>query len=66
MSPVRCIAFRHEKKTGDARADQLFSQVSVDLRPEVAAENRPPRSRNDYSIELKGDLPVGVTAEYWV
>lgn len=66
MSPVRCIAFRHEKKTGNARADQLFSQVRAGLKPELTAENRPPRSCNDYAIELTGDLPSGVTAEEWV
>ncbi len=66
MSPVRCIAFRHEKSTGNARADQLFSKVSVKLKPELAAENRPPRSREDYLIEIDGALPEGVTLEEWV
>src|SRR5271166_3369359 len=28
MAPVRCIAFRHDSKRGNARADQLFSQVT--------------------------------------
>lgn len=66
MSPVRCIAFKHEKSTGNARADQLFSLVSVKLRAELAAENRPPRSRGDYVIEINGTLPDGVTIEEWV
>ena len=66
MSPVRCIAFKHEKKTGNARADVLFDMISAKLKPELAAENRPPRSRHDYEIELTGTLPEGVTAEEWV
>ena len=66
MAPVRCIAFRHEKPTGNARADQLFAMVSATLKPEVAAENRPPRSRQDYTIELIGELPEGVSVEEWV
>ena len=66
MAPVRCLAFKHEKSTGDARADQLFSKISVKLRPELAAENRPPRSREDYLIEIDGTLPQGITLEVWV
>lgn len=66
MAPVRCIAFKHEKSTGNARADQLFSKVSVRLKPELAAENRPPRSREDYLIEVDGALPDGITVEEWV
>jgi CRISPR-associated protein Csd2 len=66
MSPVRCFAFRHEKNTGNARADQLFAQVKAELRPELAAENRPPRAHRDYVIALEGSLPEGVTVEEWV
>lgn len=66
MSPVRCIAFRHEKKTGNARADELFGHVAASLRTDVAAENRPPRSRKDYQIEVTDDLPQGVTVEEWI
>ncbi|HWR37351.1 MAG TPA: type I-C CRISPR-associated protein Cas7/Csd2 [Clostridia bacterium] len=66
MSPVRCIAFKHESKLGNARADELFSRVTARLRPELKAENRPPRSAEDYIIEITGDLPAGVTVEEWV
>ena len=66
MSPVRCLGFKHEKSTGNARADQLFAQVKAELRPELAVENRPPRSRRDYVIALEGNLPEGVTVEEWV
>lgn len=66
MSPVRCIAFKHEKATGNARADQLFDLVSASLKPELTIENRPPRSRHDYHIELSGDVPDGITVEEWI
>ena len=67
MSPVRCVAFRHENKLGNARADQLFARVSVQLRDEVRAETRPPRSKDDYAITIAGsDLPAGVALEQWV
>lgn len=66
MAPVRCFAFRHEKKTGNARADQLFGQVKAQLRPELAVENRPPRSRRDYVIGFEGTLPEGVAIEEWI
>jgi CRISPR-associated protein Csd2 len=66
MAPVRCIAFCHENKLGNARADQLFSLVTVEKRPELKAENRPPRSSNDYVITVSAALPEGVTVEEWV
>jgi CRISPR-associated protein Csd2 len=66
MAPVRCIAFRHEKRTGNARADELFRMVSATLRQEIAADNQPPRSRDDYSIGLSDTLPAGVTAQEWI
>jgi CRISPR-associated protein Csd2 len=66
MAPVRCVAFRHEGKLGDARADQLFSMVTANLRPELRSENRPARSRSDYVIELIGAVPAGISIEEWV
>jgi len=66
MAPVRCIAFKHEKATGNARADQLFAQVTAELKPELLAENRPPRSRNDYIITLAEGTHEGITVEEWV
>lgn len=67
MTPVRCIAFRHEDRLGNARADQLFERVTVELKDEVKAESRPPRSKTDYVIRLDAsNLPKGITAEEWV
>jgi CRISPR-associated protein Csd2 len=66
MAPVRCIAFRHKDPCGNARADQLFSQVTAKLLLEVKEQGRPPRSRTDYAIECSGELPEGITQEEWV
>ena len=67
MSPVRCVAFRHENKLGNARADQLFSRFKVEIKEAVKAEKRPPRSKDDYDISVAGgDLPDGVTIEEWI
>jgi CRISPR-associated protein Csd2 len=66
MAPVRCIAFRHKDPCGNARADQLFSQVTATLLPKLKEQDRPPRSRADYVIERSGELPEGVTQEEWV
>jgi CRISPR-associated protein Csd2 len=66
MAPVRCISFRHKDPCGNARADQLFSQVTATLLPKVKEQDRPPRSRADYVIERNGELPEGVTQEEWV
>ena len=66
MAPVRCIAFRHENKLGNTRADELFSLVTVEKRPELKAGNRPARSSSDYIISLSDQLPEGVTVEEWV
>lgn len=64
MSPVRCIAFRHDHKLGNARADQLFARVKANLKD----TSKPPRSKDDYTITIEGasDLPAGVTVEEWV
>jgi CRISPR-associated protein Csd2 len=67
MSPVRCIAFRHENKLGNARADQLFSRLKVQLKDSPKSDKQPPRSKDDYTITVAGsDLPQGVTIEEWV
>jgi CRISPR-associated protein Csd2 len=66
MAPVRCIAFRHESKLGNARADELFSQITAALLPTVKEQNRPGRSRADYNIQFTGAVPAGVLVEEWV
>lgn len=65
MSPVKCVAFRHESKLGNARADQLFARVSVARKN--PADKAPPRSKDDYVITVDElNMPSGVTVENWV
>jgi len=67
MAPVRCVAFRHDSKIGNARADRLFSLLKVGQRAELKQDGRPPRSRDDYTITVDGSsVPKGVTVESWV
>lgn len=67
MRPCKCIAFKHESKLGNARADQLFDRVSVELKPELAEQKRPARRFDDYEVSVvEGDLPSGVTVEHWI
>jgi CRISPR-associated protein Csd2 len=67
MSPVKCIAFKHDCKLGNARADQLFARVGVKLKEEARSAGRPPRSKDDYVITVsESDLPAGVSVEHWV
>jgi CRISPR-associated protein Csd2 len=68
MTPRACIAFRHEHRLGNARADQLFSRVTCALKDDVRKAGRPPRSFADYDLRVAGenDLPQGVTAERWI
>lgn len=67
MRPVRCIAFKHESKLGNARSDQLFARVRI-ARKAAEADHAPPaRAATDYDIRVdESDLPSGVTVEYWV
>ena len=75
MKPVACVAFRHESKLGNARADQLFARVTCRPKPGVQplsgdpaeGDERPPRSADDYEIGVdEADLPEGVSVERWV
>ena len=66
MKPVACVAFKHESKLGDARADELFRRVACRPRPGVqplpgqrdakgnpvkaGPDDRPPRGVEDYEI----------------
>jgi CRISPR-associated protein Csd2 len=66
MRPIACVAFKHESKLGNARADQLFRRVACLPRSGVqplpgqrdregqplkaGSDDRPPRSIDDYEI----------------
>lgn len=67
MSPVACVAFRHEHPMGNARADQLFRRVSCQPHADVASGSRPPRSSADFTITIdEADLPSGISVERWI
>ena len=67
MRPCRCIVFKHDSKLGNARADQLFARVKVEVKSELREQKKPPRSFDDYKVDVaEGNLPSGVTVEYWV
>jgi CRISPR-associated protein Csd2 len=63
MVPRKCIAFKHDSKLGNARADQLFDRITVQLNE----QGKPPRQFTDYSVTVHLDqLPDGITVEDWV
>jgi len=65
VSPVKCVAFKHENKLGNARADQLFDRVKV--KRKNVDDKTPPRSKEDYDIAVnESSLPSGVAVEQWV
>jgi CRISPR-associated protein Csd2 len=67
MRPCKCVAFRHESKLGNARADELFRRVDVALKAELRASGRPPRSFDDYEFRVdESELPQGVEIECWI
>jgi CRISPR-associated protein Csd2 len=67
MRPRRCIAFKHESKLGNARADQLFERVEVELTNEAKLSQTPPRKFSDYVVTVdEQNLPDGVTVENWI
>lgn len=67
MSPRRCIAFRHDSPLGNARADQLFARVKVELKQSVRDQKKPARSFDDYLLTvIDKDLPNGIAVEHWV
>ncbi len=67
MAPRACIAFKHESKLGNARADQLFDRVRVQRRSHAAEDMPPPRTFDDYELIVPdGDLPPGITLERWI
>jgi CRISPR-associated protein Csd2 len=64
MVPRACIAFKHESKLGNARADQLFERVTVARNSD---ESSPARAFSDYVVTIhKDDLPQSVSVELWV
>lgn len=57
MSPQKLIVFKHESKLGNAPAHKLFDLVEVKRAGDI---DQPPRSINDYQIEIKDNPYHGV------
>lgn len=67
MRPRACIAFKHESKLGNARADQLFDRVTCKRANGNESNGQPPRAFKDYALSVdEADLPAGVSVERWV
>jgi CRISPR-associated protein Csd2 len=67
MKPCRCIAFKHDSSLGNARSDQLFSRVIVNLKASLREQDKPARAFDDYDVKINDvDLPVGISIEHWV
>lgn len=67
MRPRGCIVFSHESKLGNARADELFERVRVQLKPKTREQNKPPRAFDDYDVTIdESNLPPGVAVEHWL
>ena len=67
MRPCKCVAFRHESKLGNGRADELFRRVDVKLKEELRESGKPPRAFDDYEFRVDdSELPDGIEIEYWV
>ena len=65
MAPRACVAFRHEHRLGNARADQLFARVDAKRTNPDSPE--PARSFADFDLHVdETDLPEGVSVERWV
>ena len=65
MAPRACVAFRHEHRLGNARADQLFARVTAERKDPGAAE--PARAFADFDLRVDdAELPEGVSVERWV
>lgn len=57
MTPRGLYVFSHERKLGNAPAHELFERIRPALKEEITS----PRKFDDYEVEVREDLPEGVT-----
>ena len=57
MTPRGLYVFSHERKLGNAPAHELFERIRPTLKDDVAS----PRKFEDYEVEVRDELPDGVT-----
>jgi CRISPR-associated protein Csd2 len=61
MSPQALIVFQHQDALGNAPAHKLFERVRVELKPDLRAQGKAPRSFDDYLLEIDdASLPASV------
>jgi len=62
MCARKLIVFEHESALGNAPAHVLFELITAELKSDMAAEQRPPRTFADYKVGIdRSALPAGVT-----
>jgi CRISPR-associated protein Csd2 len=52
MSAQALVVFKHQDALGNAPAHKLFERVRVELKPELRAQGKAPRSFDDYLLEI--------------
>jgi CRISPR-associated protein Csd2 len=58
MASQKLIIFKHNSELGNAPAQKLFELLEI---KNIAEDGKPPRSFNDYKVEIKKDqCPQGV------
>jgi CRISPR-associated protein Csd2 len=61
MSPQALIVFQHQDALGNAPAHKLFERVRVELKPDLRAHGKAPRSFDDYLLQIdEASLPASV------
>lgn len=61
MSPQALIVFQHQDALGNAPAHKLFERVRVELKPDLRAQGKAPRSFDDYLLKIDDtSLPASV------
>jgi len=61
MSAQALVVFKHQDALGNAPAHKLFERVRVELKPELRAQGKAPRSFDDYLLEIdETALPASV------
>jgi CRISPR-associated protein Csd2 len=61
MSAQALVVFKHQDALGNAPAHKLFERVRVELKPELRAQGKAPRSFDDYLLQIdESGLPGSV------
>jgi CRISPR-associated protein Csd2 len=61
MATRRLIVFQHDSPLGNSPAHRLFDKVCVKRKARDDKDAMPPRSYDDYDVDVSHELPEGVT-----